>query len=239
MNIHYIPRGSWLAARLAQLVGGQEQFAPLVHEGKTELHLDIDVIEAADNSPVGVFRLIFNREMMQLEGRCQRGQDRLIADDFQAVLCSSALSVAPCIVRLGGVEIGWDGKQYFGEGIRRSRFADLRDEEEKQNTLKNLKAQFQHGDDSVANDPALMTRIAKYLERETADCEFIAGNLKYVRSALCDDCPYWIWDYQESDGTPCYVTLRLGSRSVLAVRDADELSPEQHIYAMHHKSFEQ
>jgi hypothetical protein len=239
-EVYYIPRGSWLGARLAQLFGGQDHFVTLLREGKNitgvnELHLDIDVTQPDDNKPMGRLVLIFNREMMRLEGRCLRGQDRAISDDFEAAVCSSPLSVARCDLRLAGESIGWNGKQYFGEGMRRSRFADIQDEDEKHEKLKSLSVELKHGDDSVADDPALLKRIAEYLALETADCEFIEGNLKYLRSAVIDDCQYWIWDYRESDGTQCYVTLRLDEhRSVLGVQNANELSPEQHIYAQHH-----
>jgi hypothetical protein len=193
MEVHYIPRGSWLSARLAQLFGGQDEFASLLREGnditgEKELHLDIDVVEIANNKPVGKLTLKFNREMMQLEGRCLRGQDRVISDDFEAVVCSSPLSVARCDVRLRGQPIGWDGKQYFGEGTRRSRFAEIREEEEKHEKLKALNIELEHGDDSVANDSEVLSRIAEYLEVETADCEFIEGNLKHLRSAVIDVC---------------------------------------------------
>jgi hypothetical protein len=206
--------------------------------GEKELHLDIDVAEATDGRPVGRLTLKFNREMMRLEGRCLRGQDRAISDDFEAVVCSSPLSVARCELRLGGDTIGWDGKQYFGEGIRRSRFADIQDEDAKYEKLKSLKVELEHGDDSVAEDPAVLKRIGEYLTLETADCGFIEANLKYLRSAVIDECQYWIWDYRESDGTRCFVTLRLaGNRSVLGLQDANELSPEQHIYAEHNDYF--
>lgn len=214
MEVHYIPRGSWLAARLCQLFGGQDQLAPLLREGndvtgEKELHLDIDVVDIGDNKPVGRLMLKFNREMMRLEGRCVRGQDLAISDAFEAAVCSNPLSVARCDICLGGERIGWDGKQYFGEGIRRSRFAEIRDDEEKYDRLKSLDIILAHGDDSVANDPELLSRIAEYLELETADCEFIESNLKYLRSAVIDNNQYWIWEYHESDGTPCFVTLKL------------------------------
>jgi hypothetical protein len=243
MEVYYIPRGSWLSARLAQLCGGQDQFTSLLSKreeipGQKEFHLDIDVISVPEKSGVGRLTLKFNREMMRLGGRCVRGKDREIAGDFQAILCAAPLSVAYCHLDLDGESIGWNDKQYFGAGVRPSRFAKIREEEEKYEKLKSLNIQLERGNDSVANDPALLSRIGKYLKVETADCAFIEGNLQYLRSAVIGEAQYWIWDYRESDGKHCYVTLRLHrQRSVLGFVEANELSPEQYIYADHHNYF--
>ena len=86
-----------------------------------------------------------------------------------------------------------------------------------------------------------MDDIQDYLRLEDADADSVEWReLNFIRTALVADTRYWIWDYRESDGAHCYVTVSCNSEGQLCVgMDGNwhGLTPEQFILGDFHRAF--
>ncbi len=230
--------GSWLCARLAYLLGGQDQFAgclsrTIVH-GEKVLCICIDVLDATHGVPVGRLNIRFNQNLVCLEGTHDGNTGDAIIDDFQRLLLASAMTIAKCSLKVGHLAVGWDGQAFHGQQMRTSVIADEVAVEKLGEYALTHDIQLGTGDDSVSTDETTLKQIGKYLAIESSDCRFIPTNLRYLRSALIDTARYWIWEYLESDGTKCYVTIREAGRAAsLDVDDAGSMTPEQYIHTHH------
>ncbi len=89
--------------------------------------------------------------------------------------------------------------------------------------------------------PRSMADIQEYLALEDGDLDAVGTReLKFLRTALVEKTRYWIWDYHESDGTHCYVTVSLkpdGGNILGMDGDWHGLTPEQFILGDHHQVF--
>ena len=89
--------------------------------------------------------------------------------------------------------------------------------------------------------PVSMSDIINYLHEESLDGETIqASQLFFLRTAQVAEKRYWIWSFQESDGSACYVTATVspdGSTSIGYEENHYGLSPEQFILGDYHNVF--
>ncbi|MGA7711909.1 MAG: hypothetical protein WCA81_08415 [Rhizomicrobium sp.] len=86
--------------------------------------------------------------------------------------------------------------------------------------------------DTPEGCPRKMDDIQEYLILEDADTDAVEHrDLKFIRTAMVENTKYWIWEYRESDGAQCYVTVSQNAeRSMLAMDgNWDGLTPEQYI----------
>jgi hypothetical protein len=94
--------------------------------------------------------------------------------------------------------------------------------------------------DTQSACPVSDDEIQQYLRHEDADGESVARReLRFIRTALVEETKYWIWDYQESDGEQCYVTVaeRAGKTMLGMNGNWDALSPEQFILGDYRQMF--
>lgn len=89
--------------------------------------------------------------------------------------------------------------------------------------------------------PLPMESIIAYLQDESPDGEEIqAGQLHFLRTALVAEKRYWIWSFQESDGSECYVTAAWspnGDAEIGYDENDYNLSPEQYLLGDYHEVF--
>ena len=89
--------------------------------------------------------------------------------------------------------------------------------------------------------PVPLSDIIDYLRDESPDGETIqATQLYFLRTAQVAEKRYWIWSFQESDGSACYVTAAVspdGSTSIGYEENYYGLSPEQFILGDYHNVF--
>lgn len=241
MEVPFIPKGSWIAARLSYFAGTEDKLKEHLTSQRRfvdrhlEFQLSLDVRDGTN--AIGVIGVHFNLDEIRLEGRLSTPEHaKAVPDDIRSVLFDNALDdVAECSLALEEHKLGWNGETFIGAGLRPSRFALIREDEKVYEDLARRSVEFPKSDDTLANQPEVLERIGEYLAVESADCEFIEANLKYIRSAIIEDTHYWIWEYYESDNNKCYVTVSMSpTQNILGMRDAWEFSPEQYIYGDYH-----
>ena len=89
--------------------------------------------------------------------------------------------------------------------------------------------------------PVPIADIVDYLHVESQDGDtFQAAQLQFLRTALVAQHHYWIWSFQESDGSACYVIATVapdGSTSIGYEENCYGLSPEQFMLGWFHGVF--
>jgi hypothetical protein len=79
--------------------------------------------------------------------------------------------------------------------------------------------------------PEPLDSIIKYLRMESSDGDDVeAEQLHFLRTAQVADARYWIWRFQENDGTECYVTVSASADGTICTgydENFYSLSPEQ------------
>ncbi|NUQ62214.1 MAG: hypothetical protein HUU20_06985 [Pirellulales bacterium] len=83
-----------------------------------------------------------------------------------------------------------------------------------------------------------MAEILHYLSLESPDGDSIqAADLRFLRTAQVADAEYWIWEFHESDGAKCYVTVEQKGHDTSIGYDEDYwgLTPEQYMLAEYHQ----
>jgi hypothetical protein len=108
--------------------------------------------------------------------------------------------------------------------------------------LAKISVEFPHLDPNTpSNCPVSMDDIQRYLKLEDADGESVeTRELHFIRTALVERAEYWIWDYRESDGAHCYVTVSRSpeGRACLGMDgNWHGLTPEQFILGDYHQVF--
>lgn len=97
--------------------------------------------------------------------------------------------------------------------------------------------------DSAGSCPEPMSEILSYLSIESADGESLqASDLTFLRTAeIWNEGHYWIWEFTESDGEQCYVTVSESAETGVTCIGFDgnywNLTPEQFILGTHHNVF--
>lgn len=77
-----------------------------------------------------------------------------------------------------------------------------------------------------------MDAILRYLRAEAAPEEPTAGDLRFLRTARVLNRDYWIWEFIESNGAQCYVTVSHsddGRTTTGYDENYDHLTPEQYM----------
>jgi hypothetical protein len=67
-----------------------------------------------------------------------------------------------------------------------------------------------------------------------------AGQLSFLRTAQVAEQQYWIWGFQEADGSPCYITVAVspdGSSCLGYDENHYGLTPEQFMLGDDHQVF--
>jgi hypothetical protein len=77
-----------------------------------------------------------------------------------------------------------------------------------------------------------MESILRYLHDEAAPEEPTEADLRFLRTARVMNLEYWIWEYVESNGAQCYVTVSRsddGRTTTGYDENYDHLTPEQYM----------
>jgi len=89
--------------------------------------------------------------------------------------------------------------------------------------------------------PVPMDDILDYLAVESADVTRPrAEDLKFVRTAQVAEEQYWVWQFTESDGAKCYVTVSVSPEGTACIgynADYHGLTPEQYMLGDYHNVF--
>jgi hypothetical protein len=89
--------------------------------------------------------------------------------------------------------------------------------------------------------PLPMETILDYLNEESSDGDGIqAGQLNFLRTALVAEKRYWIWSFQDSDGSDCFVTASWspnGNAEIGYDENDYDLTPEQFMLGDYHDVF--
>ena len=89
--------------------------------------------------------------------------------------------------------------------------------------------------------PVPVSDVVEYLRLESPDGDSIgAGQLSFLRTAQVAERRYWIWAFQEADGSPCYVTVAVspdGSSCIGYEENYHALTPEQFMLGDYHQVF--
>jgi hypothetical protein len=87
-------------------------------------------------------------------------------------------------------------------------------------------------EDSPASCPVSMEELLDYLRLESPDGDGLAAaDLRFLRTAQVGDAEYWIWEFHESCGGKCYVTVEYKDGVSCIGYDEDywNLTPEQYM----------
>jgi hypothetical protein len=88
--------------------------------------------------------------------------------------------------------------------------------------------------DTAGSCPASLEQIMRYVQAESGDTDRAQPDrLTFLRTALVQDTKYWLWNYEEKDGTACFVVFRArkGGSTYLGLTETRGLSPEQYLLA--------
>lgn len=95
--------------------------------------------------------------------------------------------------------------------------------------------------DTPESCPVPLVDIVEYLRLESPDGENVhAEQLQFLRTANVADHRYWIWSFQETDGSACYATVSEapdGSTCIAYEENYYGLTPEQYILGDYHQVF--
>jgi hypothetical protein len=96
-------------------------------------------------------------------------------------------------------------------------------------------------DDTPASCPVSMKDIVDYLQLESPDGDEVEEqDLVFLRTAQVGEKAYWIWQFTESDGTACYVTVSATSQGETYIgyeQNAYGLTPEQYLLGDYYNVF--
>jgi hypothetical protein len=96
-------------------------------------------------------------------------------------------------------------------------------------------------DDSAESCPVPIEQILDYLGDEVPNGDLLeAEDLVFIRTAQVAEIAYWIWRFEEPDGTPAYATVsRDPDGSVCIGYDSNDfgLTPEQFMLGEYHNVF--
>lgn len=245
LEVVEVPLGSWLAARLASIAGGEDALKELLaREVKAtldghEFALELGVFSTSNEEQIAAIKLVFDLTQARIEGFSTHQYSRIIDDDLMAVLCRDALTgLVACALTLDDRTLGYDGERFYGEAPRVSRFVEIVEEERRVNELAKEEIELAPGEDGPATNPELLRTLSEYIQAEMTSETFILDNLQYLRSAKIDDTYYLIWEYHERDGRRCYATFAHSpSGNVMSYNPAGALTPEQYIFADYQQWF--
>lgn len=89
--------------------------------------------------------------------------------------------------------------------------------------------------------PVPLSDVVEYLRRESTDGDAVQPEqLSFLRTAQVAEQRYWIWAFQEADGSPCYVTVSVspeGSSCIGYEENYYNLTPEQFMLGDYHEVF--
>jgi hypothetical protein len=108
--------------------------------------------------------------------------------------------------------------------------------------LANVEIQFQRlQPDTPDSCPVPLDDVVAYLRLESPDYESVeASQLTFLRTALLADHRYWIWSFQESDGSDCFVTVSQSPDGTTCTGYEENyygLTPEQFMLGDYHQVF--
>jgi hypothetical protein len=92
-----------------------------------------------------------------------------------------------------------------------------------------------------ASCPVQVSEILEYLNDEAPSDDSISEkDLKFIRTAQVAESEYWIWEFQDSEGTKYYVTVSRspqGSTEISYDENFYSLTPKQFILGTYHNVF--
>lgn len=85
--------------------------------------------------------------------------------------------------------------------------------------------------------PEFVPHILEYLANEFGP--FDAEDLMFLRSAQVAESRYWVWEFEEDDGTRCYAIFSEppSGGSCITADWAEEMTPAQAILADYHSCY--
>jgi hypothetical protein len=96
-------------------------------------------------------------------------------------------------------------------------------------------------DDTSDSCPVSMKEILDYLHLESPDGEEVEETaLLFLRTAQVAEKAYWLWQFTESDGTECYVTVSMTSQGETCIgyeQNGYGLTPEQYLLGDYYNVF--
>ena len=108
--------------------------------------------------------------------------------------------------------------------------------------LANLDVDFPRLDpDTPESCPEPLSAVVDYLRLESPDGDVVQGHqLKFIRTAQVADRAYWIWSYQEADGSNTLVTVAVtpdGTSCIGYEANYYGLTPEQFMLGDYYQVF--
>ena len=105
--------------------------------------------------------------------------------------------------------------------------------------LASVKVEFPHlAENREESCPVPMEQIVEYLTLEGEAVRREA--LRFVRTAKVADSDYWVWEFSDSDGNRCYVTVSKNERGQTCTGydvDWHGLTAEQYMLGDYHNVF--
>ena len=108
--------------------------------------------------------------------------------------------------------------------------------------LANLDVGFQELDvNTPASCPVSLAAVVEYLRTESPDGDALQeSDLRFLRTALVSNHHYWIWSFEESDGSSCFATVSAspnGDTCTGYEENYYNLTPEQFMLGDFHQVF--
>jgi hypothetical protein len=94
---------------------------------------------------------------------------------------------------------------------------------------------------TVESCPVPLSDIVEYLRLESPDGDAVhSGQLSFLRTARVAEQRYWIWAFQEADGSDCYITVAISPEGLSCIGYEENtlgLTPEQFMLGDYHGVF--
>jgi hypothetical protein len=96
-------------------------------------------------------------------------------------------------------------------------------------------------ENTTASCPVPIRDVVEYLRMESPDGDAVQeSSLQFLRTALVSDHRYWIWSFEESDGSACFVTVSASPNGETCTGYEENhysLTPEQFMLGDFHQVF--
>lgn len=194
-----------------------------------------------------------------VDRRSWRGEDFMLLDIVNAVLVSERVADVVDAHQFTNVTLVEQGElvdpgppaagekrtiewsEYFPELYGPAESESDEAEPGSREELKSMSPEFERlAEDSATSCPVTMADLLEYLRME-ADVETLsAGDLTFIRTARVEDRAYWIWRFEEDDGTESFATVSRDPDETICFGcgwNDENLTAEQYLYGEYHEYF--